>query len=43
MIIIDNPNKTADTIKTVLTKPLTLKDKRIRIVETTNPEFLIIL
>jgi len=43
IINIANPNSAATTIKIVLINPLTPKDIRIKIVETTNPEFLIIL
>jgi hypothetical protein len=43
MSMIANPKRTATTIKIVLIKPLTPNDIRIKIVETTNPEFLIIL
>ena len=43
MSMIANPKRTATTIKIVLVKPLTPNDIRIKIVETTNPEFLIIL
>jgi hypothetical protein len=41
--MIANPKRTATTIKIVLINPLTPKDIRIKIVEITNPEFLIIL
>tara|TARA_B100000787_G_scaffold50520_1_gene36387 strand:- start:18 stop:155 length:138 start_codon:yes stop_codon:yes gene_type:complete len=43
MVIIANPKSTAATIKMVLINPLTPNDIRIKIVEITNPEFLIIL
>lgn len=43
IVIIANPNRTATTIKIVLINPLTPNDIRIKIVETINPEFLIIL
>ena len=43
IVIIANPKRTATTIKIVLINPLTPNDIRIKIVETTNPEFLIIL
>ena len=43
IVIIANPKRTATTIKIVLINPLTPNDIRIKIVETINPEFLIIL
>lgn len=41
--MIAKPKSTAAIIKIVLIKPLTPKDIRIKIVEITKPEFLIIL
>jgi hypothetical protein len=38
-----SPKRTATTINIVLINPLTPKDIRIKMVEITNPEFLIIL
>ena len=40
---IKRPNKTAETIKVVLIRPLTEKEIRINIVEIINPEFRITL
>ena len=42
-MIMANPKSTATTINTVFINPLTPNDIRINIVETTKPEFLIIL
>ena len=41
--MIASPKRIATTIKIVLTNPVTLNDIRIKIVEMTKPEFLIIL
>ena len=43
MAIIANPKRTATTIKIVLINPVTPNDILIKIVEITNPEFLMIL
>jgi hypothetical protein len=43
IVRIAKPKRTAVTIKTVLVNPLTPNDILIKIVEITNPEFLIIL
>ena len=43
IIIIANPKRTAAIIKIVLVNPIVPNEIRIKIVETTKPEFLIIL